>query len=543
MKKKGDRLDGYIPTLGRQSVAYARVSSKEQEKEGYSIPAQIKSLRGYSELLDVKIISEFVDVETAKEAGRSGFNQMLDFLSKTPTCRILLVEKTDRLYRNLKDWVTVDELDLEIHFVKENVILSRDSRSSEKFMHGIKVLMAKNYIDNLSEETRKGLLEKAEQGIWPSFAPLGYVNVAGPNGKRMIEPDTNLAPIILRMFEWYSSGQYSLAEITKMMRPEGMVFRKSNDPVPRATVHKILRNRLYTGDFDWNGKTYPGVHTAIVTKDLWERVQAVLDGRFANRHRKVKHDFAFSGLVTCGHCGCSLVGEIKKGRYVYYHCTGYKGKCPEPYTREEVLEEQFADLLKSLVLDDEVMDWVTEALRQSHSDAKRHHDTAIARLHAEYTRLQTRIDAMYVDKLDGQIDAGFFDRKASEWRKEQDLLLRSIEEHQTANQTYLEEGVRLLDLAQRAHRLFQKQEPREKRRLLNFLLSNCSWKAGELTAVFRQPFDMLVDANSARPHSREPEVSSGVSFENWLGGLDSNQDSQLQRLMSCRLDDLPTCRH
>jgi site-specific DNA recombinase len=132
-------------------------------------------------------------------------------------------------------------------------------------MHGIKVLMAKNYIDNLSEETRKGLLEKAEQGIWPSFVPLGYLNVAGPNGKRTIEPDPNLGPIIVRMFEWYSSGQYSLAEITKMIRPEGMVFRKSNDPVPRATVLKILRSRIYTGDFDWNGKTYPGVHTPLET--------------------------------------------------------------------------------------------------------------------------------------------------------------------------------------------------------------------------------------------------------------------------------------
>ena len=102
---------------------------------------------------------------------------MVDYLRKHPDARIILVEKTDRLYRNLKDWVTLDELDLEIHFVKENVVLSPNSRSSEKFMHGIKVLMAKNYIDNLSEETRKGMLEKAEQGIWPSYAPLGYRNV------------------------------------------------------------------------------------------------------------------------------------------------------------------------------------------------------------------------------------------------------------------------------------------------------------------------------------------------------------------------------
>jgi site-specific DNA recombinase len=522
VRKKGSRPNVCGTGLRHQAILYARVSSKEQEKEGYSIPSQLKNLRGHAMVVDLNLVNEFVDVETAKETGRPGFTQMLDFLKKNPACRILLVEKTDRLYRNLKDWVTIDELELEIHFVKENVILSRDSRSSEKFMHGIKVLMAKNYIDNLSEETRKGMLEKAEQGLWPSFAPLGYRNVSDPNGKRIIEPDPTLAPMITQMFEWYATGQYSLADVTNMARANGMLFRKSNDAVPKATVNKILRNRLYTGDFNWDGKTYSGVHAPLVTRELWERVQAALDGRLANRHRKVKHDFAFSGLISCGHCGCSLVGEIKKGRYVYYHCTGYKGKCPEPYTREELLEERFAVLLKGLVLDDEIMAWVTEALRQSHVDAKRYHDAAIARLHAEYNRLQSRIDAMYVDKLDGRIEVAFFDRKASEWRSEQDRLLLSIEEHQAANQTYLEEGVRLLELAQRAHRLFQEQEPREKRRLLNFLLSNCSWKGGKLTAVFRQPFDILADANVAHREWDGQDASTTPAFENWLPGLDSN---------------------
>jgi hypothetical protein len=80
---------------------------------------------------------------------------MVAYFKQHPECRVLLVEKTDRLYRNFKDYVTIDELKLEIHIVKENVILSNQSRSSEKFVHGIKVLMAKNYIDNLSEETKK----------------------------------------------------------------------------------------------------------------------------------------------------------------------------------------------------------------------------------------------------------------------------------------------------------------------------------------------------------------------------------------------------
>ena len=185
----------------KQAVIYARVSSKEQEKEGFSIPAQLKLLKEYAAAQGFEIAQEHVDVETAKQTGRAAFSAMVAYLRVHSTVRVLLVEKTDRLYRNLKDWVTVDELDVEIHFPKEGVVLSRESRSSEKFMHGIKVLMAKNYIDNLSEEARKGMQEKAEQGIWPTVAPLGYRNLTGPNGKKIIEPDPEAAPLIRRLFE------------------------------------------------------------------------------------------------------------------------------------------------------------------------------------------------------------------------------------------------------------------------------------------------------------------------------------------------------
>jgi len=140
----------------RLAVAYYRVSSKEQEKEGFSIPAQQRLLRAHAADHAIRVVREFEDVETAKRAGRAQFTEMVRFLQRTPACRTILVEKTDRLYRNLKDYVTLDELAVDVHFVKENVVLTPDARSSEKFMHGIKVLMAQNYIDNLSEEARRG---------------------------------------------------------------------------------------------------------------------------------------------------------------------------------------------------------------------------------------------------------------------------------------------------------------------------------------------------------------------------------------------------
>jgi site-specific DNA recombinase len=527
------RVSKQIPAdpARKQAVIYARVSSKEQEKEGFSIPAQLKLLKEYAAANGFAVAQEYVDVETAKQTGRTAFGDMVAYLKAHPSVRVMLVEKTDRLYRNLKDWVTVDELDVEMHFPKEGVVLSRESRSSEKFMHGIKVLMAKNYIDNLSEEARKGMQEKAEQGIWPTKAPLGYRNVTGPDGKKVIAADPALSPIVARLFEWYARGDISLKEAARKAHAAGLTYPQSGAKVPVSTVHTILRNRLYTGWFEWNGKLIEGKHSALVPVELWERVQGVLDGRFAKKGKRGRHDFAFSGLLACHACGCAIVGEIKKERYVYYHCTGYADKCRgnpascrRKYVREESLEAQFTELLGRLKFDDEVLEWVRDALHASHADERREHEEAIKRHQAEHKRLQDRINAMYVDKLDGMVDTAFYERMSNQWREEQNRCQREVERHQNADKSYKDEGVALLDLARNAQRLFAKQEPREKRRLLNFVLSNCTWEDGEVVSIFRQPFDMLAETVTAAAHVGDGDKAESGKTRIWLGDLDSNQD-------------------
>lgn len=237
-----------IPTSPK-AVIYARVSSKEQEREGFSIPAQLKLLREYAERKGLPILQEYTDVETAKKSGRTQFTDMVKFFKtegrkkKDSGCRILLVEKTDRLYRNFKDYVTLDELALDIHLVKENDILSPNSRSHQKLLHGIKVVMAKNYIDNLSEEIKKGMQEKAEQGLYPSFAPLGYVNVIC-NGKKFIQPDPDMAPLVQKLFQWYATGRFSLLELTKKIHEEGLISRRNGLVISRGTIAKVLNNSV-----------------------------------------------------------------------------------------------------------------------------------------------------------------------------------------------------------------------------------------------------------------------------------------------------------
>ena len=511
----------------RDAVLYARVSSKDQEREGFSIPAQQGLLRKYADDHGMRIVEEFVDVETAKRAGRTSFTKMLTVLRKRTTCKVLLVEKTDRLYRNLKDWVTLDGMDLEIHLVKEGTVLCDDSRSSEKFIHGIKVLMAKNYVENLSEETKKGMSEKARQGIWPSRAPLGYENVQHADGKRIIRKDAKVAPLVAKLFEWYDTGEYSLRSLAKKAQAEGLGYRKSGAPIPATWLHQMLQNPLYYGEFDWDGVHYQGSHEALVSRGLFDRVQERMHGKATGVRHVRKHDFAFGGLIQCGPCADegharALIGSAVRQQYHYYHCERCKELGRRKFYPAPAIDLAFVRALKSLRLDDEVLAWVKDALRGSMVDEKSENAAAVARLQGEYDKLQKRIDAAYDDKVDGRIDAPYFDRKAREWREDQARVRRDMEAHEVADQGYMEAGIALLELAQRTVQLYESQEGPEKRRMLVFVTSNSLWDGETLRVGWREPFDLL--AQSVDEVQALEAVGGGGSgrFEKWLPLLDSN---------------------
>jgi hypothetical protein len=162
------------------------------------------------------------------------------------------------------------------------------------------------------------------------------------------------------------------------------------------------------------------------------------------------------------------------GLSFYYYCTGWKGKCPEPvpYVREETLAEHFSNMLGRLHFGRETLSWLTKALRESHTDQVKEHAKAILRLQTEYDRLQARISSAYVDKLDGTVDLATFEALSGKWREQQSTILEDIVFHQAADQSYLDEGARLLELASNARSLFARQEPSEKRLMLNCVISN-----------------------------------------------------------------------
>jgi site-specific DNA recombinase len=477
----------------KKAVLYARVSSREQEKEGFSIPAQLKLLKEYAERHGLQVVEEFTDAETAKKAGRTNFLAMAEKLKKSKDIKVILVEKTDRLTRNFQDYVLIDELiqklDLEVHMVKEGEILSQKAKSHTKLIHGIKVVLAKNFIDNLSEETAKGMMEKAAQGHWPSTAPYGYRN---NKETRLVELDPVKAPYVKRAFELYATGQYSIKRLINKLYEEGYRFRPSTPKPSTSNMHHILTNKFYTGHFVFRDLHRIGHHPPIVATELFNLVQRQL--KTSNKPDYEKREIAFANLITCGHCGCNVVGDSKQqGRYTYYRCTHHKQKCPDKYIREEKLQEQFAELVRAFTPTEEQYQWMVDGLKRV--NALKDQEVADRREHLniEISRLNNRLSQLYEDKLDGVIDAAFYQKKAKEGRERLADLQEQMERVQTAGENQMALGLQILEFAKDAYPLFSRMIPSEQAKLLKIVFSKCCLKDGKLTPTYKKPFDVLAE--------------------------------------------------
>ncbi len=478
-----------------KAVIYARVSSKDQEVEGFSIPAQLKLLNEYANKHGHLVIQEFFDVDTGKKVARKAFTAMIKLLKDDRTIQHILVEKTDRLTRNFTSYVQIDNLidniGLQVHLVKENSIMTKDSRSNEKFIFGIKVLVAKNFSDNLSEEVKKGMLEKASQGMYPSGAPYGYMNVREP-GKRKgrIEVDPKAAPFVKKLFELYATGEYSLLRLRQKMIADGMVYRNGKN-FYTSTIELILKNEFYTGVFYWADRKYENaLHDPIVSKELFRRVQNVLANPYKSKSRKGL--FPYTNLIRCGICGCRFTAVIKKEKYIYYHCTGAKGKCPQDYLKQEMIEAQFLLLFKSLYITDEVQAIILQSIRDSMKDKIEYHNAMVEQLTQQIKRLQNRLDQAYLDKLDGKIGEEFWYSKAQEWSGEKENLSIKLLAFQRADTLYLENTNFILELAKNAAQRFESGSVEGKRRVIDTITGNCVYKDGNLDVELKSVFSMIV---------------------------------------------------
>ncbi len=472
------------------AVIYARVSSKDQE-EGFSIDSQLGLLRGYAQRSGLKVLSEFIDVESAGNAGRTNFGHMLAFIRAAKHPVIILVEKTDRAYRNLKDYTTLDDLirerDVRIHLVKENEVIGRNATSHTKFIHGIKVLMAKNYVDNLSEEVRKGINQKLEIGQYPSHPPVGYL---WDREKRSIVHDPAKAPLVRTLFERYATGLYSITTLSELMTREGLTSREGK-MISRRCVELVLKNPIYYGDFFWKGRIYKGQFEPIASKELWDRANKQLR-RNNHPEQQRKHYFAFSGLLTCARCGAMITSEIKKGRYVYYRCANQR-TCKPEYVREEDVSRQLFEKIGAIEPGEEFAQWLKAtadhlASSETAKDRQRQDETR-----KRVTALQAKLDRLYTDHIEGRIDDAFFQGKWNAWRTELTDAEQALAQAPFATARGINAFDTAIELSKRAKSLYETAEPRRRAKLARIVLSNPMLDGVTLRGDYRKPFSMWAE--------------------------------------------------
>ncbi len=481
----------------QKAVAYVRVSSKEQEREGFSIPAQIKLIEEYAAKNNLKIVKIFSESESAKIAGRAQFRKMIEFLTSNLDVNHILVEKTDRLYRNQRDWVDLDyeTMDLNLHLIKENDILNKKSKSHQKFIHGIKVLMAKNYCDNLSEEVIKGQTFKASTGIWPSCAPIGYMNKLDD---RTVVPHPKESKFINKLFELAATGQFSLRRLGKEAFEMGL-RGKRNGKMGKSSISRILANPIYYGDFIWAGKEYKGKHDPLISKDLFNTVQTAMG--FVQKPRMTKNQFSFSGMFTCAHCGCAITAEKKTKKsgksYIYYHCTNGKGVCGNvTFLPESKIDHSISEALAKIHLRSEIVEWTREALLESSKEEREFREAKVKNLNTRYVKLETLISKVYDDKLEGRIEPELWESKTAQFKLEQEEITNQLICLNRTNTSYLQEGVRLMEFASRAAELFKSMTVDEKREMLGLVLSNRMIKNGTVEYDYKMPFAMFTNVTN-----------------------------------------------
>lgn len=313
--------------------------------------------------------------------------------------------------------------------------------------------------------------------------------------KTEVEVDPQAAPFVKQMFELYATGSYSLMSLRKKMISDGMVYRNGKN-FHKSTLETILKNPFYTGIFLWKGTRYENAsHEAIISNELFNQVQEKLLNPYKSKSKK--HLFPYTNLITCGVCGCSLTAEIKKGKYIYYHCTGYKENCKQPYIRQELIEKQFEEVLESIHISDEVQEFVLQGIRESFKDKIEYHNNRIAQIEKQIKLLQDRIDQAYLDKLDKKISEDFWRLHSKNWIEEKESLTHKLLSSQKADSAYLENANLILELSKKAAALFKTRNTKQKRQLITMLVSNCSYKDGKLDLELISPFNMIMKTSKS----------------------------------------------
>jgi len=480
----------------QKAAIYLRVSSKGQEENGFSLDAQEKLAVEYAAKKGLKVVKIWKGAESAwGKIERQNFSEMLSYMKKHADVQHVIFDVLDRMTRNDVDKIKIAELvkeyDKVVHFSRDNKIYSRESSSDDEFMLDVQVAVAKKMSNDISRKTTMGMTEKAEQGIYPSRAPIGYLNNRR-TGK--IDVDSERAPFIKKLFEMTASGEYSLPMIEEILYKEGLRERLHGGRVRANTLHRVLHNPIYYGMFQWAKKLYPGIHEPLISKDLFERANQALS--LFQRPRVTKRNYPFANLLHCKDCGCSVVGDFAKRKYMYYRCSFAKGQhMHEKYIREQQLDEAFAQMIDCVSIPPDIAKWLQKAVDLRLKRLEKGQNKATGALKAELSKKQTELERLYNEGWERGYPAEFIKRTEARLKGDIAGLSQRIQQ-QTINPDEIhQKSVDVLKLVCNMGTIYRAAPLAEKKPLLRHIASDYLLDGHKIYPKYREPFNIFVEGN------------------------------------------------
>ena len=484
MEQKNNKIEYFL---------YARKSSESEDRQVQSINDQINRLKQLACDLNLDIKEIFTESKSAKKPNnRSLFDKMMQQIENGEAEGILCWQ-INRLSRNPIDSARLLWL-LQQGVIRSIQTIDRQYLPEDNvLLFSVESGMANQYLLDLSKNVKRGIESKIQKGWHPNLAPLGYLN---DKINKTIIKDPERFNLIRKMWNLMLTGNYTPPKILNIANKEwGFRTRKykrtGGKELSRSGIYRIFTNLFYTGIINHLGRQYEGKHEAMITVEEYDQVQLLLGRK--SKPRPQKQEFAFTGFIRCGECGCLYTAERKKKlikstgkikEFIYYHCTRKKKDidCSQrKFIRQENLELQVEKELEKYTILPEFRDWALEILNEKNDTEIEDRTKIYETQHKSLTKTQNELDNLTKMRYRDLIDDEVFIKERDLLQEKITLLKTKLRETETRAEHWLKLTEKTFNFATYARKAFITGDLQIKKEILMALGQNPTIKDGKLS--------------------------------------------------------------
>ncbi len=510
-----------------KAIRLHRVSNPSQaESNHHSIFAQQNRTSNYVSQNNFEQYKVYdIEGESAYSGERKQFQPIIEDVKNSKECLAIIVDCVDRFQRGFREAVIFDDLrkegKCELHFIQDELVISKDSPPRKIISWDDKVLDAKKYSAKISENVQRGLEGKRDRGQKAGLPKFGYMKDEVDLRNKIHVADPKRFELVKKMFIFYAENIYSDNEIGIKVTDLGLRTNPTkNHPkgleVSKFIVRAVLTSKFYCGYVkNSKGEWIIGAHEKMIDEGLFNKCQQIRNHEIKQviRKRTRRTFYAFRGLMECGYCGSaiSFSPQYKKSgkRYVYCKCASQINRrkhvenCKLETKTIEQINDMFLGFVKQISISDKVekmmKDFVGKEYDGNFDSAKAH----INMLNGQIKNYNMKKSTLYDDRLNGDVDIEFYKTKAAQFDEEVRKIKVQIKEFEIENPNNIKDINQFIKWCRNLSAHYEEMDKRQQHELISILGSKAIMNGKETQFVWAQPFEQIAVVNSCLTHDRD----------------------------------------